>query len=39
MTHAEEYEQFVGGYETEDESGLCRRCNDYPCRCEKEEAE
>jgi hypothetical protein len=34
MTHAEEYDNFVGGDDDfEDGSELCRRCNDWPCCC------
>ena len=33
MTHAEEFEEFVGGHQSEDENGLCLRCNDWPCHC------
>jgi len=25
--------------ETVDETGFCRRCNDYPCRCLRDEME
>jgi len=32
MTHAEEYENFVGSEEL-DPSELCRHCHDYPCSC------
>ena len=42
MIGAEEYENFVGGDPAgEDNYPLepCRRCNDYPCRCVRDEIE
>lgn len=32
MTHAEEFNTLVGSYEDND-GELCRRCQDWPCRC------
>jgi hypothetical protein len=34
----DEYEEFVAGSERDD-GELCRRCNDYPCRCVRDEIE
>lgn len=36
LTHEEEFEQLAGGYDPVDETGFCRRCNDYPCQCWKD---
>jgi len=41
ITHAEEFDQFLGRDDDDSDQDellstdaeLCRRCNDYPCRC------
>lgn len=37
MTHAEEFENFVGPVDQEDDFGLCAACHDYPCACDDDD--
>lgn len=35
----DEFEEFVSSGDSVDETGFCHRCNDYPCRCGRENEE